>query len=459
MNSGFVAAIVLLVSLTASALAASLSGASLTLSVWAVLTVEAGLLALLVMQGGRQLRRLRDQTALAHFTRESADVLTRQRQPEAVLHEAAQLLSSFLDASIFVYRPAQDATYGCVTSLLKESVLNDADRHPVMDAVRWSARNARPVGPGTDNWPEFPFWYVPFSRLPGDQSVLVVEVTQHRPIADMLSFLRGFVDLMAASHDRLVSLQRANDAELSAERQRLQNRFLASISHDMRTPLTGILGASSTLLEQEEQLSLTERRHLLEGLHRQVRYLADTTDNILSLLRLQQSGPDDLVTDWESPEELLGLVLARFPQATEQGKLQASLQPADVLIRANATLIVQALVNLVDNALRLNASFEPVQLQLHVDESRVVFSVLDRGPGFDAQFDIENAVRPLRQDQSNVGAGLGLSIVQAIARVHGAALSADNRKGGGARVQLLLSGQSWATVRENQASLQVTGHD
>lgn len=457
---------VVIFSLLAGQWAAEWSDVELTAAVRAVILAQGLLLAALMLQWRRHNQVLRDQMAVAAFSRDSADVLTRQREPEQVLQEAARLLAGFLGTRVAVMQALAD---GSVRAWAEHPSRPASGRwqaepapsanQPVADAVRWSAINARPVGPGTDNWPTFPFWYVPFSRLPGDQPVLVVEVMRHPPVPDTLSFLRGFVDLLAASHARLQSLQRAHDAELQTERQRLQNRFLASISHDMRTPLTGILGASSTLLEQGDQLNATQQRHLLEGLHRQVRYLTDATDNILSLFRLQQASPHDMVTDWESPEELLGLVLARFPQATADGRLLAQAEPVEGLIKANATLVVQALVNLVDNALRLNASFEPVILQVCGQGNDVAYRVADRGPGFPDGFDIHQALAPVGagpQRAPSGGVGLGLSIVQAIARVHGGQVQAGNRVGGGAEVCLRFPLTSWEAVQTSSQNLSHT---
>lgn len=410
------------------------------LPVWLAFGCNAVLVFVLALAYHRRTEQARRQTALAGFSREMADSLARQTQPSGVLEHSAVLLSRFLGVSVAVMAPdpAGAGPYTTVTAVRVGPAFE-----PVPEAVQWSARNARPVGPGTDNWPTFPVWYVPFSRLPGDRPVLLVAVSPALNAADTLSFLRSFADQVAAVWEGLISLQRASEAEISAERQRLQNSFLASISHDMRTPLTAILGTSSTLIEQHDQLSAQQQQHLLRSLHNEVGYLASATDNVLSLVRLNQSGRTDISTDWESPEELLGLVLSRFSDASRQGRLRADAQPVSLLIRANAMLVVQALVNLVDNALKVHQSPEPVCLGLSASGGEVSFAVADRGPGFPPDFDLRRHREFPRYDSGSRGVGLGLSIVQAIARVHEGGVEFNNRPGGGTEVVLRLPASPW----------------
>ncbi len=393
-------------------------------------------LALMLAFLSRQLQ-LRTQTALravelAEFSKETAELLARQTTYTDALVRSCELLSHFLQTPVATMAaPMQGGGY-----IQLVQFPSDAHVPWVPEAALWSAQNARTVGPGTDNWPHFPLWYVPFSRLPSLQPVLLVGVNERLKPAETLSFLRSFSDQVSAAYERLLSLEKMRQAELTAERQRLQNSFLASISHDMRTPLTAILGASSTLLEQGKDMSEFQKQHLLEGLNKEIHALVASTDNIFSLLRLQNAESDSLLLDWQSPEEILGLSLARFSDALSSGRLQAHAQPVSGLVRAHAPLLTQAFYNLIDNALKANESFEPVVVGLRQVNETIEFFVADRGIGFPEGFQIEQIRRFQRFDTSSKGVGLGLTIVQAIARLHNAEFLIQRRPEGGTEVAL-----------------------
>ena len=369
---------------------------------------------------------------LAAFSKETADLLARQTSYTDALVNSCELLAHFLSTPVAAMAaPWQGGGYLKLVQFPSEAHLPW-----VPEAALWSAQNARVVGPGTDNWPHFALWYVPFSRLPSQQPVLLVAVNENLRPAETLGFLRSFCDQVSAAYERLLSLEKMRQAELTAERQRLQNSFLASISHDMRTPLTAILGASSTLLEQGKDMSEPQKQHLLEGLNKEIHYLVASTDNIFSLLRLQSAEIDTLTLDWQSPEEMLGLGLARFSEALSQGRLSAHAQPMSGLVRAHAPLLTQALYNLIDNALKANESFEPVVVGLRQVNEKIEFFVADRGNGFPEDFHIDQIRRFQRFDTSGKGVGLGLTIVQAIARLHNAEFLIHRRAEGGSEVAL-----------------------
>ncbi len=300
-------------------------------------------------------------------------------------------------------------------------------------ALTWVASTGQTMGPFTSNWPESNFWLIPFSRLPS--SLPCMWVSQHAATVttlnsgalmnkNTLAMLQSHVEQVSQAYQRIQNHARAKRAELLAQQESMQNALLASISHDMRTPLTAILGASTTLkqfpsIQQDAQLN-----QLASMIASQATYLTTTTENILSLIRLEASSPLSIPMDWQSPEELIAMVMSHYQHREERLNIEARMYASDVLIKANAHLLTQALINLVENAKQASEHGAPIVLEVRAEEAWLDFSVIDSGPGFGAEFDVTQIKK--FSTQRTHGLGLGLPIVQLIAKLHDAQLLIDN---------------------------------
>ncbi|NOU24866.1 MAG: GHKL domain-containing protein, partial [Methylotenera sp.] len=239
-------------------------------------------------------------------------------------------------------------------------------------------------------------------------------------------------DQISQAYQRLINSEKALLAELASQEEAMQNALLASISHDMRTPLTSILGAATTL--QQANLNAEQTAQLTALITSQTRYLANTTENILSLIRLESHSAAPIPMDWQSPEELIGIVSELYKNRGELLNIEVKIAEPELLIKGNANLIVQALVNLVDNAKQAHeglahGSNEPIQIEVNKTDKFVNIYVKDRGKGFSPNINIRD-IKKFTTSKTK-GFGLGLSIVQAIAKSHGANFTIQNREGGG----------------------------
>lgn len=162
-------------------------------------------------------------------------------------------------------------------------------------------------------------------------------------------------------------------------------------------------------------------------------------ENILQLARLS-SGTLALRTDWESLEEVVGAVIGRFRQRGLQHRLKTRV-PADLpLVRVDAVLVSQALINLIDNALKHAPPDSAVDVAVQRKEHVVDVAVKDRGLGIgddDAERLFEKFIQG-RGEMTDRGVGLGLAIVKAVAEAHGGRVTASNRRNGGAVFRLIL---------------------
>ena len=227
----------------------------------------------------------------------------------------------------------------------------------------------------------------------------------------------------------------ARAAEDRARWRRAQNTFLAGLSHDLRTPLSPIVTAASSLLTQRGKLGPGEQQRLAEVILAEAAHLATLTENAQHLARLEDAGA--LRLDWQSVEEIVGAVLRRVRQRAPGRQIAARVPAGLPLVRADAVLLAQVLDNLLDNALRY--TMEPVELVVTHSQNCLQLSVQDRGAGISADA-LHALFEPqARGDRSSArGGGLGLVVGRAVARAHGGELSHAQRQGGGSVFTLRL---------------------
>lgn len=314
--------------------------------------------------------------------------------------------------------------------------IGEMDSDIGQSAMLWSARSAKMVGKGTENWPELPFWIIPLERLPSEAPLLLVDDADPEA-EDMLQDLRAIADQLCSGYQKLRHLRRARQAELKAHEESIQNTLLASISHDMRTPLTGIIGAAGTLHEQFNLHTLPEAAALSKSIIKEAEQLAAATENVLSLVQLESIHGESIELDWQSPEEIVGILMARYRERDMETRIKPEIIDNTTLIRAHATLLIQALINLIENALALQPPDEPVIVRVEREDEELKISVLDRGPGFPDGFEIKHISKFANSNsKKRRGFGLGLAIVSAVANKLEADLSITPRLNGGSCVSL-----------------------
>src|SRR6185503_16099256 len=192
-----------------------------------------------------------------------------------------------------------------------------------------------------------------------------------------------------------------------------------SISHDLRTPLAVMSGASSTLAERGERMSAGERAALARSVFDQAREMSAQVDKVLQMTRLE-TGAIELERDWDSLADIAGAVLRRLAERAAGHRVVVSLADDLPLVRVDAALIDQVLANLLENALRYTPPGTAVQLRARRIEGEVVVSVEDFGPGLpdDAIARLFEKFHRAAAEGAGAGMGLGLAICRAIVRLH-----------------------------------------
>ena len=304
-----------------------------------------------------------------------------------------------------------------------------------IDGLRHCVKEGQVLGAGSDRWNELEDWYIPIGnkdRVLG--AVLIPAATGADQ--DRRAHAQAICSLLTQAFERLQFNLHMQSAQHEAHKQQLQSTFLAAISHDLRTPLAVMVGAASALRSQGDRLSQVQHDRMLQSIVDEANYLTSVAENTLQLVRLTQT-EIQLRRDWESIEEIVGAVLSRIKQGSNEKRLQAKIETGLPLLRLDPVLIAQLLSNLIDNALKY--SDDLVELEVTVDRvsspPTLQVAVMDRGPGIppaEHKSIFEAYSRLAQHDQANQrSAGLGLAVCRAIAVAHEGQLIVKNRAQGG----------------------------
>ena len=303
-------------------------------------------------------------------------------------------------------------------------------------------REGRALGPGSGRFEQQTDVYLPLRARGHGLGAVVLPGLGRSAVGDTLvPHLQALCDQMGEALHRWHGEQESQRLHDEARDQATRNALLAAIAHDHRTPLATILGAASSLIEQDGRLGDPQRRRLAQSIADEATRLARLTNNTLQLARLDAPGMQ-LRCDWESAEELVGAALERARRRDVQQRLVASVEAGLPLLWCDATLLSQLLDNLVDNALKYSHADAPVTISACRTDKGLMLTVRDRGLGVPSAWH-ERIFEPFwRGDRpaeaTQPGAGVGLAVCRAIARVHGAVLCVRARNQGGSAFECLL---------------------
>jgi two-component system sensor histidine kinase KdpD len=323
----------------------------------------------------------------------------------------------------------------------REPPLEKSLRGADLAVAQWVAGHGHLAGLGTDTLPAAPALYVPLGD--GEKPLGVLAVLPANPrrvlLPEQRHLLETFAGQIGLALERAQLAETAEAASLDAERESLRNTLLASISHDLRTPLSVIAGAGSALAQHGMTLDEATRVALARSIETKAREMSDLVSNVLDLMRFE-SGHIVLRRDWQTLDDLVGAALdnqeTKLAGHPVEVRIPADLPPVHV----DATLFVQVFSNLFDNIAKYTPPGTGVCVSAMTDGGFIRVLVEDEGPGLP----VGNPERLFDKFQRGngegavVGVGLGLAICQAIIRAHGGTIEAHRRQGGGARFELTL---------------------
>lgn len=220
---------------------------------------------------------------------------------------------------------------------------------------------------------------------------------------------------------------------LEAEKEKMRANLLRAISHDLRTPLTSIIGASSTYLENNALLTREDQTELVKHIHEDSNWLLNMVENLLSVTRIHNDSAT-VTTSLEPIEEVVSEAVFRLKKRLPEAEVKVSVPDEFLMIPMDAILIEQVIINLLENAAVHSKSTKPIECLVKYNETWVLFHIIDYGIGIpqdklDTLFD-GNASSLSYSSDSIKGMGIGLSICKTIILAHHGTICATNHKEG-----------------------------
>jgi two-component system sensor histidine kinase KdpD len=310
------------------------------------------------------------------------------------------------------------------------SIASDAMSVPVAE---WVSGHDQVAGAGTNTLPGATAVFLPLvgsQRTLGAIAIKTAEIERlHEP--EQRRLLEACASQLALALERDQLAIEAAEARIQAEAEQVRSTLLSSVSHDFKTPLAVIAGASSSMLESGN-LSDASRRQLLRTIVEEATRLDRLLENILQMSRLD-AGAIQPNKQWHVVEEVVGTALQRTRDELAGHVVEVHV-PSDLpLVSVDGLLIEQVLVNLLENANRYTPAGTRIAISAAADGDWLRLSVSDQGPGLPAGAEkrvFEKFYRGSSSADGSRGSGLGLAICQAIAKAHGGSISAANGPGG-----------------------------
>ncbi len=258
----------------------------------------------------------------------------------------------------------------------------------------------------------------------------------------LAGFPLTFLVMMTISLITCMLTTRVKQAEAlrrEAEREKIHANLLRAVSHDIRTPLTGIVGATDTLLESAS-LTAEEKQTLLQGANEDARWLIRVVENLLSITRIGANNAASLVKTPGIVEEVIESAVAKF---SRKPKLPVEVQlPDEVLVAPMDELLMeQVLLNLMENVVRHGETATKITISLTCNKKAVCITVSDDGVGIAPHLLpklFDSSTHQTRQGDIKRDMGIGLSVCRTIVQAHGGVIRGENRDNGGARFTIEL---------------------
>jgi len=368
----------------------------------------------------------------------------------AMSRELAATRGSSSMAGIAVKHVAE--VFQCTAVVLLPDV-NGKLHHPVDPAItgsyrgsdvavaQWVLEHGRRAGFGSDTLPATPALYLPLGDAARRLGVLAVLPQNQRRVTlpEQLHLLETFAGQIGLALERENLAMQAESARVAAQGESLRNTLLASISHDLRTPLSVMAGAGSTLATHGDRLDAATRQSLAASIESRAREMSELVSNVLDLTRFE-AGVPILRRDWESVDDLAAVALQRLEQRLVGHPIELRM-PSDLPpVYVDASLVVQVFTNLLDNVAKYTPARTQVGIGAWPEDHAVRVWVEDSGPGLPAGDPARLFDKFQRGDGegSIAGVGLGLAICRVIVQAHGGEIRASARAGGGARFEFTL---------------------
>lgn len=340
----------------------------------------------------------------------------------------------FKRSTIFYIKDPVDGSAGILLQSDEEMdatfLLNESEK----EVAHWVFVNQKRAGAGTDTLMNAGGFYMPVISQGNVLGVIGLSCTKGNINQNKRSFLRMIASQVAMALERQRLSDTQKSIQIESEKEKMKSNLLRAISHDLRTPLTGIIGASSTILENNDTLDNPTKIKLISNIKEEAQWLIRMVENLLSVTRINDESSEVKKTP-EAAEEIVAAAISRIRKRFKEQKINVKVPEEFLLVPMDGTLIEQVLINLIENAIK-HSGETVIDVELKKEGSYAIFEVSDNGEGITEQ-DFPNLFESYipngkKTSDSSRGMGIGLSICMSIINAHHGKMEAENKTEGGA---------------------------
>jgi two-component system, OmpR family, sensor histidine kinase KdpD len=353
-----------------------------------------------------------------------------------IINLTLNYVSELTKSTVVFYTQSPQLGHECfIKSTCKEheKIINSSHEKFI---AHWVFENMVPAGVDTDFCGDSSYTYLPLISHHKVWGVLgIYNIDSKSSVVNNLPFLDLIISQVAMALERQHLTDNQQQIIVDTEKEKMRANLLRAVSHDLRTPLTGMIGASETLLNTRDSISVEEQNKLLEYIYEDSNWLLHMVENLLSVTRI--SGDNSSVKKSLEPlEEVVSESITRIQTRYPNASITAKIPDEFLMVPMDATLIEQVIINLIENAIKHSKSTKPVELLVTKENNEILFHIVDYGIGIpqdniDGIFDGFSHSNNHSSDTSK-GLGIGLSICKTIINAHGGTLTAKNHGDSGA---------------------------
>lgn len=357
----------------------------------------------------------RQNAAMAGFSRQMTTIANDEELMQSICAELARLF----DARACVLIPSEDGPQ------LRAAFPPEDRLGPIeLAAAQWAFDKGLPAGRGSDTLTASDWMFSPMRSTRGILGAVGLARDDGRdPVKpDQVPLMLSLIDQATLVLERMKLEDEMRDVAQLKERDRLRAALLSSVSHDLRTPLTVILGATAEMRGQAP-------KELVDTIDGEARRLNRFVANLLDMARVQ-AGALHLNIEPTDLTDAVGAAVQDTRRMLEGHEIRLNVPPDLPLVRVDPQLFHHVLINLLDNAGRYADLGSPITIAATRSMGEIVLSVLDEGPGLPPGGEhqvFETFTRVQGSDRSKGGTGLGLAIVKGFAEAMGLSVDATNR--------------------------------
>ncbi|MBR0597014.1 sensor histidine kinase [Sinanaerobacter chloroacetimidivorans] len=347
-----------------------------------------------------------------------------------------EYITKIFDRSVIFYtQDPEDSSTGVLMQSPSDSEASFLLKDDERAVAHWVFLNKKRAGAGTDTLMGAGAYYMPIISQGKVLGVIGISCANGKLDQNSRLFLRMLTSQVAMALERQSLSDEQRRIVIESEKEKMRSNLLRAISHDLRTPLTGILGASSAILENGDNLDKHTHDELISNIKEDSQWLIRMVENLLSVTRINE-GTMNVAKSPEAVEEIVAETLSRIRKRFPNRKISVKVPDELLMVPMDGTLIEQVLINLLENAIKHSPEESAVELEVKKERKFAVFEVRDNGEGIaeqDFPYLFESYVpNGKRSSDSSRGMGIGLSICMSIIKAHNGKMEAANRKEGGA---------------------------